>query len=429
MRPTTADRRASRRIGLRMCLWLLLAVAIAPVAQGDAPIDPLPVPDYSFGHGSWAEEAGIIEARDVLYLDFPYPGTLVPGYTLELGSPIDDLDALSCANAGVTAQDTFALLFSVAVETLGTAAPDPALIELNVPYNVTNQAALGQAGGDQFMSTQLFTLEGGQGGQVHNNVLARNNYDEGGTDFSAQPATPADENGTDGEYDDVNATAPLERVDDQVVNVYFSVAADSPSLETLPHWGCPSGADIYFNESPPTFQPTDLYAPHDLLHLVADDDLDALIVFDTDQDGWYDANDVVLFSLAPGSPSLSTIPEASGEGAAADVFVVRPGEDPAVFAAAAELGLGEAPDDVNALDFTLCDDALFCAAQHGIRGIRCDLDGDCDVDLDDLAQLLVAYGAILGEPDYNAAADFNGNGRVDLPDLATLLGAYGTTCG
>jgi len=302
------------------------------------------------------------------------------------------------------------------------------LIELNVPYNVTNQAALGHAGGDQFMSTQLFTLEGGLGGLVLNNVLARNNYDEGGTDFSAQPATPAHEPAGGTEYDNVNATGRLERLGGEVVNVYFSLATDSPSLETLPHWGLPSGADIYFNESPPTYQPTDLYAPHDFLQLVEDDDIDALIVFDTNQNNWFDGTDVVLFSLAPGSPSLATIPEASEQGAAADVFVVTFGQMPAVFASAVELGLGDPQDDIDALDFVLCDDALFCAAQHGIRGIRGDLDGDCDVDLDDLGRLLAAYGASQGDPDYDPVADIDGNGCVDLSDLATLLGAYGATC-
>ncbi|MBU0616099.1 MAG: hypothetical protein KKI02_00110, partial [Planctomycetes bacterium] len=181
MRPIAANHRMSRWICYRLSPWLLFALAITPAVQGEAPIDPLPVPDYSFDLGSWAEGEGIVEARDVLYLDFPYPGTLLPGLMLQLYSPSDDLDALSPANAAVTDQDTFALLFSVSAGTLGAAPPDPALIELNVPYNVANQAALGHAGGDQFMSTQLFTLEGGLGGLVLNNVLARNNYDEGGT--------------------------------------------------------------------------------------------------------------------------------------------------------------------------------------------------------------------------------------------------------
>ena len=54
-----------------------------------------------------------------------------------------------------------------------------------------------------------------------------------------------------------------------------------------------------------------------------------------------------------------------------------------------------------------------------------DLDGDCDVDLADLAQLLGHYHAT------NASyedGDLDGDGDVDLADLAALLGVYGTHC-
>jgi hypothetical protein len=54
-----------------------------------------------------------------------------------------------------------------------------------------------------------------------------------------------------------------------------------------------------------------------------------------------------------------------------------------------------------------------------------DLDGDGDVDLSDLAELLGAYGACTGDPDYNPLADLDGSGCVDLADLAALLANYG----
>jgi hypothetical protein len=55
-----------------------------------------------------------------------------------------------------------------------------------------------------------------------------------------------------------------------------------------------------------------------------------------------------------------------------------------------------------------------------------DLDGDNDVDLADLAQLLSHYGMPSGA-EYEDG-DLDGDGDVDLADLAALLSVYGTTC-
>lgn len=55
-----------------------------------------------------------------------------------------------------------------------------------------------------------------------------------------------------------------------------------------------------------------------------------------------------------------------------------------------------------------------------------DLDGDCDVDLGDLAALLGVYGLCSDDPGYDPVADFDDSGCIDLGDLATLLGNYGT---
>jgi hypothetical protein len=55
-----------------------------------------------------------------------------------------------------------------------------------------------------------------------------------------------------------------------------------------------------------------------------------------------------------------------------------------------------------------------------------DLDGDCDIDLADLARLLASYGMTAGAcyPD----GDLDGDGDVDLSDLAGVLAVYGTVC-
>ena len=55
-----------------------------------------------------------------------------------------------------------------------------------------------------------------------------------------------------------------------------------------------------------------------------------------------------------------------------------------------------------------------------------DLDGDNDVDLADLAQLLAHYGMTSGAAYEDG--DLDGDGDVDLADLAALLAVYGTIC-
>ena len=55
-----------------------------------------------------------------------------------------------------------------------------------------------------------------------------------------------------------------------------------------------------------------------------------------------------------------------------------------------------------------------------------DTDGNCQVDIRDLATLLGAYGKSTGEPGFVPGADFDHDGVIDLSDLATVLGNYGT---
>jgi len=57
-----------------------------------------------------------------------------------------------------------------------------------------------------------------------------------------------------------------------------------------------------------------------------------------------------------------------------------------------------------------------------------DLDGDCAVNLSDLAALLSSFEHCVGSDSYNPAADYNCDGCVKLSDLATLLSRYNHTC-
>ena len=59
-------------------------------------------------------------------------------------------------------------------------------------------------------------------------------------------------------------------------------------------------------------------------------------------------------------------------------------------------------------------------------GLWADLDGDCQIGLSDLAQLLANYGET-GDVGYSDG-DLDGDGDVDLSDLAALLGVYGASC-
>ncbi|MFH1746570.1 MAG: hypothetical protein ABIG44_05930 [Planctomycetota bacterium] len=408
----------------------VLILAAAWMATAAPPIDPLPAPQYSFDLQSPKVQGGLVAARDVLAYGFPDPEPLVDGPLLGLDMPGDDLDALSGGNPYLAPGDEFVLLFSVDRETIGVEPPLPQLVEMGYKYNVYDQAIRVHAAGDQFMSTNMFSWFGrGRGSGIGNNSLSRNNYDEGGTSFSGDPPLNASQTNR-APQDNVDATALLfgTILNRPMIGVYFSVTAESPSLYTLPGNDSPSGANIFYNEDPMSGLPTELYAYHFALGLVPPDDIDALIVFDTNMDGMFNYTDQVLFSLTPDSPSLLFIPGASPEGAAADVFVVRPGEPPMLFAAALELGLGEYWDNLDALEFLLCDDALFCIIEHCIYLLLGDWTHDGHIDLADYVEL---PHCLLG-PDHDLLAsdcdafDFEYDYDVDLADFAQFQQVFKT---
>lgn len=57
-----------------------------------------------------------------------------------------------------------------------------------------------------------------------------------------------------------------------------------------------------------------------------------------------------------------------------------------------------------------------------------DLDGDRDVDSQDMALMLNSYGACEGASEYVGQADIDQSGCVDLPDVSSMLSAYGSAC-
>ncbi len=66
--------------------------------------------------------------------------------------------------------------------------------------------------------------------------------------------------------------------------------------------------------------------------------------------------------------------------------------------------------------------AVSAAIQPHVDG---DIDGDGDVDLQDLSLLLASYGSCAGDVNYLPEADIDDSGCVDLQDLSLLLANYG----
>jgi len=414
-----------------LCVSALALVGMS-TGLGAPPPEPLPPPEYSFDAFSPTVLAGIVHASDVLVLDFPHPMVGIPGPVLGLLSPADDLDAFSLANTTLPAWQTFSMLFSVDRATTGLLPPDPELYTLGRPFNATDQAMRGHAAGDQYMTTVLFTRAGAPpcGRLAPNNSLVRNNFDEGGTDFSADPPTHANQTTGPTSEDNVDATDDLDEGSGSrsVFGLYFSATAESPSLwETLPGSDTPSGAHVFYWMSDGRGSgDTMLFARFEDLQLMQMDDIDGLVIFDENENGMFDGTDQMLFSLTPMSPSLATIPGASSSGAGADIFTIRPGQGPMLFVPADLMGLGAPSDNIDALDYFPCDDPLDCALRHSIRMLRGDMDCDGDVDFDDINPFVLALG---GEAGYQAAwpdcfwinGDCDWDGDVDFDDINTFV--------
>ncbi|MBN2448668.1 MAG: hypothetical protein JXO22_18220 [Phycisphaerae bacterium] len=422
------DGRARCGRGRAAGAWALALVS-AGVALAMPPIVPLPLPTFSVDPDSPAVLVGLVEPRDILTVEDGELTVLVPGQMLGLMSPADDLDSLSGSNSWLQSGDTFMLLFTVTRDTLGQAPADQVLIDLGVPYNVTDQAARGQAAGDQFAAIGLRSLivkRSGAGTRGSGTTLVRNNYDEGGTDFSCTPPTHAYDQAGAVPQDDVNATgepAPA-ATRERPGNVYFTIGAASPTLPALSamYGQPPSGAHIFFNAYPDGLTETQLYASATELGLLPTDDIDALIVLDANNNAYFDLGDAALFSLKPNSPSLGLITNVTAACPGGDVLITRFGQAPEVFAPAVDFDLGSPGDNINGLHFTPCSDELICAREHGIRSIRGDLNCDGVADVFDIDAFVLAitnpttYHLVF--PDCNIeSGDCNQDMAIDVFDI------------
>jgi hypothetical protein len=429
------------RVGtLRRLATPALLVALTAGLCANPPLSPLPPPFYSFDLSSPTVLAGFVGADDILAYGFPHPLVAVPASALGLGLPGDDLDALGGNDAATPSGTLISLLFSVNRQTIGTADPDPGLLAAGIPFNAKDQAWREQAAGDLYMSLELFAAPSfvpAARYRVTNNALVRNNYDEGGESFSAEPPTSAQDSGGGAPQDNTDASAgaaaPAAEGGAVFRNIYFSLTRQSPSLQVLPGHQFPSGAHLYFNANDRGRSPTQLYAAFFELGLVQGDDIDALIVLDAGTPGIFDTGDRILFSLDRLSPSRNTIPGHSAEGAAADVFMVEFGFPPTTLAQAAQLGLGATLDNIDALDLFPCDDAYSCALLHGIQSNRGDLNCDHAVDFDDINAFVLAisdpslYATLFPYCNwYNGDCDCDGD--VDFDDINGFVACLAGDC-
>ena len=58
--------------------------------------------------------------------------------------------------------------------------------------------------------------------------------------------------------------------------------------------------------------------------------------------------------------------------------------------------------------------------------LKGDLNGDCNINWDDLVAFALAYGTHVGDPNYNKLADLDSDGDVDWDDLVAFALVYGT---
>lgn len=364
-------------LGVTACLLMGVATSAAPPHYAD---EPLPRPQFTIDADT--PLSALLGSATVLEQGDPEGDNPIVVYSeTDLGlTPFDDLDALSYNREDVaSAGQVFLLLFDVDRDTVGQALPDPVLVANNQVFSVPDQAAKNQAAGDLFLTLDGFDRAGnvvhdGTRTEHSNNTVAVNQGDTGGVDRNLSPEKSASQAST-GTEDNSNGSAYPSGTTRGSRNgrLFFSLTSDSFSTGD-------SGANVFMDSEPSQPGKDGLYAQASDLQLQLADDINALVVMDVLDDEFFGPGDKLLFSLAPGSPSLGSFD-------AATIFSFSFGAPSIeVFAFSDQLGLGDVDDSVDALEvvpvlppepgpWTPFDEAM----SHAIFAVWPD---DCDSDAD-----------------------------------------------
>ena len=398
-------------------------------------------------------------AGDVVYsVDFGGPSGLVPdllyttpgvvlsppisvggGLGMGLGRPGDNLNGL----ASNEVEDVWVFCWSVDEFAMGLPLVAAARTSLGLPtFDMFHQSLRDQQAADGFVTTEAWDVNGilpppiSLG--VFENILAIN---QGGVYFQTYCLLPDIDppvfNFVGNAQDNIDAET---RVPDaqNLPPLYYTLTPRSTSLQFLPAGPVGSGCDIFYDNNPTNPGSESLFADGPALGLIEPsgvfqgDDIDALIVRDVNANGLFEegtaaaadegpgpGGDWVIFSLSPGSPTLTLLGASPGD------LILRRNGTLTVLAQASQMGVApndniDAVDGISLVNMSVQDtlDAIFPEAEV----CQGDLSGDDVVDLVDVNIVLGSFGV-------SAAGDADGDGQTGLSDLNLVLTWFGSVCG